>query len=953
MNSTHAFPLGGGRTGAAIRARDWSGSPLGATETWSTTLRATLNVVLASAFPAFIVWGPERVTLYNDAYAGILHDKHPGAIGLPFCEVWPEIWDVLAPLVHRTMVEGESFMMEDLPLLMMRKGYPEDTWFTYSYAPLREDDGPILGLLCTCIETTEAVQARERQAASEAALRKSEAAARENGERVQLALQAGAIIGTWFWDLPSDRFTVDEAFARVFGLDPALGREGLSLAQVVENVHPDDQAGLAAAIEDVIARGGHYAHQYRVRRADGHYYWIEANGRVDLAPDGTGLYFPGVLIDVERRRAVEAERDQAIRDLRALNAELEQKVIAQALARGRTWQVSPDILGVLNADGRFEASNPAWEATLGWTEEEVARMHFVEFIHPDDLARTEASWHDILDRNLPALRFENRYRHKNGGWRWLSWVAVQDDAKVYCSARDVTVEKEAEAALAERTAERDRMWDTSPDLLLVIGFDGVFQRVNPAWTTLLGYAPGELVGHHVNEFVAEEDHAQTVDAYVEAAAGGTPRMVNRYRHKDGSLRWISWAAVPEGQLTYATGRDITVERERQAELEVAQEQLRQAQKMEAVGQLTGGLAHDFNNLLAGITGSLELMKMRMAQGRHEDIERYMTVAMGASRRAAALTHRLLAFSRRQTLAPKPTDANALVGGLLDMIRRTVGPGIEVEAVCISGLWPTLVDQPQLENALLNLCINARDAMPDGGRITIETANRWVDRHGAKTLDMPEGQYISLSVSDTGTGMTPDVIAKAFDPFFTTKPIGQGTGLGLSMIYGFAQQSGGQVRIYSEVGQGTMVSIYLPRHRGAADPDDAPSSLPLAAQAGAGETVLVVDDEPAVRMLVTDVLHDLGYTAIEAADGADGLKILQSQARIDLLISDVGLPGMMNGRQMADAGRVNRPGLKVLFITGFAENALLNNGQLEPGMSVLTKPFPVDTLAARIRELIAA
>jgi len=952
MSRASTFPIGGGETGAAIRARDWSGSPLGPVETWSTTLRATLNVVLASAFPAFIVWGPEQVTLYNDGYAGVLHDKHPNAIGLPFREVWPEIWDVLAPLVHRTLVEGESFMMEDLPLLMLRKGYPEDTWFTYSYAPLRDDDGPILGLLCTCIETTEAVQARAQRAANEAALRKSEAAARENAERVQLALQAGAIIGTWFWDLPRDRFTVDEAFARVFGLDPALGREGLSLAQVVSNVHPDDQEALAAAIKDVIARGGHYAHQYRVRRADGHYYWIEANGRVDLAPDGTGLYFPGVLIDVERRRAVEAERDQAILELRALNAELEQKVIAQALARGRTWQLSPDVLAVLGPSGYFEAFNPAWQATLGWSDIDIASKPFIDFVHPDDIEKTEASWRDLMERNLPALRFENRYRHKDGSWRWLSWVAVPDDGKVYCSARDVTVEKEAEAELRARTAERDRMWDSSPDLLLVIGFDGVFQRVNPAWTRVLGYTPHELVAHHVNEFVIEEDHAQTVDAYVEAAGGGEPRIVNRYRHKDGSLRWISWVGVPEGRLTYATGRDITAERERQAELEVAQEQLRQAQKMEAVGQLTGGLAHDFNNLLAGISGSLELMKMRIKQGRTEDIERYMGVAMGATRRAAALTHRLLAFSRRQTLAPRPTDANALVGGLLDMIRRTVGPSIEVEAACLGDLWPTLVDQPQLENALLNLCINARDAMPEGGRITIETANRAIDRHGAKSLDMPEGQYIALSVSDTGTGMTPHVIAKAFDPFFTTKPLGQGTGLGLSMIYGFAQQSGGQVRIYSEVGQGTTVTIYLPRHRGAADTDDIPAQAPLAPLASAGETVLVVDDEPAVRMLVTDVLHDLGYTAIEAPDGAAGLKILQSQARIDLLISDVGLPGMMNGRQMADAARVTRPGLKVLFITGFAENALLNNGQLEAGMSVLTKPFPVESLAGRIRELIA-
>ncbi len=264
-----------------------------------------------------------------------------------------------------------------------------------------------------------------------------------------------------------------------------------------------------------------------------------------------------------------------------------------------------------------------------------------------------------------------------------------------------------------------------------------------------------------------------------------------------------------------------------------------------------------------------------------------------------------------------------------------------------------MDASQLENALLNLCINARDAMPAGGRITIETGNRWIDRQGARQHDIPEGQYLSLCVSDTGTGMPPEVAAKAFDPFFTTKPIGQGTGLGLSMIYGFAKQSGGQVRIYSEVGEGTMVCIYLPRHLGKAERQTTMPEAPIVPFAEAGETVLIVDDEPTVRMLVTDVLEDLGYTAIEAADSVGGLRVLQSDARIDLLITDVGLPGGLNGRQMADAARVGRPDLKVLFITGFAENALFDNGQLEPGMSVLTKPFAVDTLAARIRELIKA
>ena len=384
-----------------------------------------------------------------------------------------------------------------------------------------------------------------------------------------------------------------------------------------------------------------------------------------------------------------------------------------------------------------------------------------------------------------------------------------------------------------------------------------------------------------------------------------------------------------------------------------EEQLRQSQKMEAVGQLTGGLAHDFNNLLTGITGSLELLETRLQQGRFKDLGRYISAAQGAGRRAAALTHRLLAFSRRQSLDPKSTDVNRLVAGMEELIRRTMGPGIKVEIVGMMGVWNTLVDPNQLENALLNLAINARDAMPSGGRLIIETANKWLDDRAARQRDLTPGQFVSLCVSDNGTGMSPEVIRRAFDPFFTTKPIGQGTGLGLSMIYGFAQQSGGQVRIYSEVGQGTMVCIYLPRHYGAAEDMAGVDAMPSPLRAEEGETVLIVDDEPTVRMLVADVLEEFGYHAIEAPDGATGLRILQSEARIDLLVTDVGLPGGMNGRQMADAGRVTRPELKVLFITGYAENAVISHGHLEPGMHLLTKPFTMEMLASRIRDLIGA
>ena len=385
----------------------------------------------------------------------------------------------------------------------------------------------------------------------------------------------------------------------------------------------------------------------------------------------------------------------------------------------------------------------------------------------------------------------------------------------------------------------------------------------------------------------------------------------------------------------------------------AEEALRQSHKMEAVGQLTGGLAHDFNNLLTGIAGSLELLGTRLAQGRFAELPRYIAAAEGACKRAAALTHRLLAFSRRQTLDPKPIDVNRLVADMEEMVRHSAGPQVAVAVKPQPGLWSTLVDPNQLENALLNLCINARDAMPNGGRLTIETANHSLDAEAAAARDVAPGEYISLGVSDTGTGMAPEVIARAFDPFFTTKPIGKGTGLGLSMIYGFARQSGGQARIDSELGRGSSIRLYLPRHRADAEVPPRQDVLAPRGGPGRGETVLIVDDEPTVRMLVTDVLEELGYQTLEASDGAVGLRIVQSPARIDLLITDVGLPGALNGRQLADAARAGRPGLTVLFITGYAENAQLGGGDLEPGMHVLTKPFAIELLVQRIQELIAA
>jgi signal transduction histidine kinase/CheY-like chemotaxis protein len=388
-------------------------------------------------------------------------------------------------------------------------------------------------------------------------------------------------------------------------------------------------------------------------------------------------------------------------------------------------------------------------------------------------------------------------------------------------------------------------------------------------------------------------------------------------------------------------------RERQA----AEEALRQAQKMEAVGQLTGGIAHDFNNLLQGITGSLDLLKLRLQLGKLENVDKLIAGAMNSAQRAAGLTHRLLAFSRRQPLDPKPVKANQLIAPMEELLRRTMGEQIRIELVLAAGLWTTLCDPHQLESAILNLCINARDAMPAGGLLTIETSNAWLDEaYVAQHSDVQPGQYVCTSVTDTGEGMTRDVLSRAFEPFFTTKPIGQGTGLGLSMIYGFAKQSTGHVALYSEPGQGTTAKLYLPRHHGEAGAPEPVPQLGEEHQSMHNEVVLVVEDESVVRSLVIDVLAGLGYRTLQAVDGGAALRILESGQRIDLLITDVGLP-VMNGRQVYDAAVATRPGLKVLFMTGYAENATLAKGFLGPGMEMITKPFPLEKLARRISRLL--
>jgi len=546
----------------------------------------------------------------------------------------------------------------------------------------------------------------------------------------------------------------------------------------------------------------------------------------DVGGNVASIFVEG--IDITDRHHSEDALRASEAHLRQLNADLERQVIERAQAHSLTWKLSPDLLGALNSKGYFETANPAWESVLGWTEEEVVSMSIFDLLHADDLEHTRAGF-ELTQVGQPALRFANRYRCKDGSYRWISWIGIPEDGYVYCTGRDITAEKAAETELA-----------------------------------------------------------------------------------------------------------------------AAQEALRHSQKMEAIGQLTGGIAHDFNNLLTGIIGSLDIIRRRMASGRPEEIPRFLDAASTSALRAGALTHRLLAFARRQSLDIRPNNINRLVASMEDLLHRTLGEHIELECSLSAELWTALTDANQLESAVLNLAINARDAMPDGGRLTIETTNVHLDEaYTSVQEDVAPGDYVVIGMSDTGKGMPADVVAKAIDPFFTTKPVGEGTGLGLSMVYGFAKQSRGHLRIDSEVGHGTTIKLYLPRAlQDAVDLEKRVEQAPR----GQGETILVVEDEATVRLILADVLAELGYDVLLASDARPAIPILQSDRRIDLMMSDVMLPHI-NGRKLAEIARASRPDLKVLFLTGYAENAAVRGDFLDPGMDMLTKPFALDALGAKVRAMI--
>jgi PAS domain S-box-containing protein len=834
---------------------------------------------------------------------------------------------------HRVAAAVESGSQVEAEILNYRRD-GSAFWNALFIAPVRDQEGRLAYFLSTQMDVTAARDA----VIMGKMVRHNEDALSEVNERLRLALSLAGISAAWEWHIDANRIVGDERFAALYGLDVAQAAEGVGPSIFFSIIHPLDRGRIRLAVGGMLRGAEIFSKEFRLLLPDGAIRWVHARGRCHYDAQERPTCFSGALVDITEQKRVE-----------------ERLRIAQTAGGVGTFEYI-DGFGTASVSAQFCA-------LLGLHSARDLPVRTInDVVDPGDPPIIDAQSHPRTG-TISTVEFRIT-RPDNGERRWLcrrgeylrddETAGMRFSGVIYDITRAKLVEDELrtlndtlEMRVEERTRERDRIWQVSRDLFVLCDLQGLCKSANPAWERELGYAPAYVAGHALTDFVNRDDHAVLQAAFVRLAAGERVDNVDvRVMCEDGSERDISWTCVPEGDAFFAAGRDMTQRNQLEAEL-------RQSQKMEAVGQLTGGIAHDFNNLLTGITGGMALLRTRLAQGRLDEVERYIAGAEDAANRAASLTHRLLAFSRRQTLDPKMTDGNVLVAEMQDLIQRTVGPHIRVQCVLAPDLWQTRCDANQLENALLNLAINARDAMPDGGVLTVTTENFRVDPQSARERDMAEGEYIVISVADNGSGMPAEVIARAFDPFFTTKPLGQGTGLGLSMVYGFAKQSGGQVRILSEVGEGTSVLVYLPRHSGPAEPQAAVGDVSDTPRAVDGETVLVVEDEPLVSMLLTDLLEELGYATIDAADAASGLKVLQSGQRIDLLITDVGLPGGMNGRQLVDAARAGRPALKVLFVTGYAEGGVLDDYQSTPGTHVITKPFAIPNLATQIRAVLSA
>ena len=854
--------------------------------------------------------------------------------------------------IHHSHADGSRYPVLDCPIYQSAQTgqaawITDEVFFRKDGSQLPVDyrvepvwrDGVLEGAICTFVNPSERLLGQQLKKVQ----KETEHQLRESHDQLRLAQVAGGI-GVFLLEIETGTITASAEFCRLFGLPPS---DTLRASDVPGLSEPDTLQTPSLEIDPASAQTP-LTVEYRVAKADtGEYRWIARRAEFVRDDKGVAVWMRGVVQDVTDRKLAEATLRES---------ESRFRVLAQAIPN-QVWTASPD--------GKLDWLNQKVFDYSGLKGDQLLGDGWTTMVHTEDLPKVAVEWRKSLQAG-ELYETEFRIRRRDGVYRWhlvralpiltgdeIRWLGTNTDIEDQKALQESLSELNTtlEERVAERTRDLDRMWRLSTDLILVADFDGLITAANPAWDKLLGWPPDALIGMSFMELVHAQDKAATLEQVASLAAGSiTRRFENRYRHQDGSYKTISWIAVPDNELIHAVGRDISAEREASEALREAEERLRQSQKMEALGQLTGGIAHDFNNLLQGISGSIDVVRRRLATGRSDDVERFMDSATQSAHRAAALIHRLLAFARRQSLDSKQVDINSLVLSMEELLRRTLGEHIGLVVTPAESVWPAQSDENQLESAILNLAINARDAMPRGGTLTIATSNATLDEtYANKHEGLQAGDYAMVSVSDTGMGMPPEILAKVFEPFFTTKPIGQGTGLGLSMIYGFAKQSGGHVRIHSHPGEGTIVRLYLPRHA-RQELVEVVDTGAIGAQRGEGETVLVVEDDAAVRLIVLDELGELGYTALEAVDGPSAIDILRSPRKIDLLLTDVGLPGM-NGRQVAEIARQHRPQLRVLFMTGYAENATSRSEFLSPGMQMIAKPFAMDDLAGQIRDML--
>jgi PAS domain S-box-containing protein len=938
--------------------------------------------------------GPDhRIDLANDSYLQLIGRRD--VVGKTVAEALPEIVDQgFVELLDNVYQTGKTYRAWGASVMLERGGTGaiEERILDFVYQPIRDASGAVTSIFVEATDVTE-------RALAERALRESEA-------RLQLALEASQGVGTWDWDVVNDRVVTDAGFARLYGVEGGRGEQGAPITDFFSAIHPEDADRVRAAIDDTLLSGKPFAEEYRLVQPDGSNRWVIARGQALRGETGELARFPGVTFDITQRKLAEEAARHHADELRAANesqafiyalAERQRALdTPQAIMRftaaalGRRLKVDRVGFYRLDTDDMLHYG-PSW--TSG-TMPSLRGSRPVAEIGEAHIRTYRAGRTLVVDDTEEAPEFVNssiRGVARAGigvpllrAGRWIATMYLNHAEPRGWSAEEIAfVEAVAEiswdavervgavAALRESEAKFRAITDTINHMVWSTRADGQVDYFNRRWYEFTGTSPGETEGDQWVRALHPDDIERARAAWSRCVRTGEPYQIEyRMCHADGGHRWVRARGTPvhddNGETVRWFGtctdiQDIVDAREvlarsreqleqavaeRTRQLMTAEEQLRQAQKMEAVGQLTGGIAHDFNNMLAVVIGALDLMERRIDQG-STDVKRYILAARDGASRAAGLTQRLLSFARQTPLAPKAIDIDRMIGGMLDLLVRTIGDDIRVDTRLHGQSATAIADPSQLENVVLNLAVNARDAMPRGGTLTIATEPVTLDGDEAAGSGLQPGDYIRLTVQDTGDGMSPEVAARAFEPFFTTKAVGKGTGLGLSQVFGFVRQSGGHVQIDTAEGRGTTVHVLLPCGGGEPREGPAPYTGGDAPRARSGESVLVVEDEDRVRNFSIEALRDLGYRVVDAASGPDALALIDQGERPSLLFTDVVMPEM-TGPELAGAARERIPALRILYTSGYTGNAVLADTPAEIAARLLPKPFNLRQLGERVR-----